>query len=203
LVFLIVTPLAITITMYHGYLGEAIKFKEVLADLKKYALRWIGIFLLYIPSLVIIILTYRIINTMNFMLYIFIFNLLGGLFGSFFFGYIKLEIIRNDSGIWDALKHGARVWIKRPLVKTMIVLVFSFLQLIVSLLIVTTQKGISMIIFSMRYQEYATLLKPLMPRLLINIFDAVCTPLFLAFIMSAYFGELQMMEPNETRPNLI
>ncbi len=186
-------PLVMTITLYHGYLGESVKVKEVFSGVRKYTMRWICIFLLILLLVIVMAaLRFTILNTINFLFCILVLNILPVFFLNFLITYVELEMIRNNSGIKEAIQHGAEVWTIRQDIKIMTALLYTLIQIIIAMLIVGAQKGFSVLTFnSITYHEYASFVSPLVPSLLLNIFCALLAPVFDALLISAYFGDLQ------------
>jgi len=196
-ILLLILPLAVTIALHSGYLDKPIGYRELLAETRKYTLRWIGIFaIVYLPFIAIcilfVILFRRIIPTFNYPIFSFCVSFLGTFFVGFLGQYFRLEMIRNNLGVRDALQHGSEVWARRQYIKAAIALLSSLIGVAVALLIVSAQKGFSLALFGISEQEYAALLRPLIPHFLPYVYAAVAGPILNAFMMSAYFGDLDI-----------
>ena len=159
--------------------------------------------LILLLGIVIAALSFTILNTMNFLFCILVLNTLSVFFSKFLITYVQLEMIRNNSGIKEAIQHGAEVWAVRQDIKIQIALLYALIQIIIAMLIVGTQKGFSVITFnSITYHEYASFVNPLVPSLLLNIFYALLAPVLDALLISVYFGDLQIKQSNNILTNL-
>lgn len=197
LILLLVLPLAVTIALHFGYLDKPIGYRELLAETKKYTLRWIGVFaIVYLPFIAIVILFVilfrRIIPTFNYPMLTFCVSFLATFFVGFLVQYVQLEMIRNNLGVRDALQHGSEVWARRQDIKVAIALLSSLVHVAVLLLIVSAQKGFSLAVFGISEQEYAALFRPLIPHFLLYVYAAVAGLVLKAFMMSSYFGDLDI-----------
>lgn len=192
-------PIALATTMYHGHLGKSATFAEILADVKKYALRWLGLFILVcVPYLLIYFAVTRASKDINFILYLFTLNTLATFFGAFLILYVQLGMISGNLGAWDALKHGWRVWTIGPTTKALGAVGYSLTQVIVGLIIVVSQKGSFAAIFSISQQAYLNLLKLPHLNLLLSVYYALTAPILYAFVTATYFKDLDLMAPNRT-----
>lgn len=193
LILFLACPLAITITLYHGFLGKPASLAEILGQVRQYAFRWLRLFILvYIPVGVIFQLVWRSAPTINFILFTFVAAVLSVLFITFFVQYAQLGLISRELGVVDALKHAARVWAMRPGTKLAVTLAYAMTSLVLGLFVVAAQAGLSMQSLFLSEQQYTSLLKSPTPALLVTTYDAISTTILSAITMSIYFRDAQV-----------